>query len=136
MGLGVNDYFEERVEQVDGTLPPARFLLTREEEGPIEIDNLGDLVESVRGLGSKGIEVKRFKGLGEMNAQDLWDTTMDPERRGLMKVVVSDEQDDPEQLELDAREADRIFSILMGDNVEARREFIETNAAHVKNLDI
>ncbi len=136
MGLSIDDYFEERVERVDGTLPPARFLLMREEEGPVELDNLGHLVESVRALGSKGIEVKRFKGLGEMNAQDLWDTTMDPARRGLLKVVISDEQDDPEQLELDAREADRIFSILMGDNVEARREFIETNAAHVKNLDI
>jgi len=66
----------------------------------------------------------------------LWETTMDPGHRGLLKVVVSDETDDPEQLELDALEADRIFSILMGDNVEARRQFIEANAAHVKNLDI
>ncbi|MHC4798997.1 MAG: hypothetical protein ACYTF1_20380 [Planctomycetota bacterium] len=71
-----------------------------------------------------------------MNADELWQTTMNPDSRGLLKVVISDEADDPEQLELDANEADRIFSILMGDNVEARRQFIETNAAHVKNIDI
>ena len=100
------------------------------------MDNLSQLVDGVRSLGSAGLELKRFKGLGEMNAAELADTTMAPERRGLLKVVISNEADDPEQLEVDSREADRIFSILMGDNVEARREFIETNALHVKNLDI
>jgi len=136
MGLTIDDYYAERVEQVDGTLPPARFLLYRSEAPPIELNNLGELVEGVRSLGSAGLEIKRFKGLGEMNADELAETTMAPERRGLLKVVISDEADDPEQLEIDGREADRIFSILMGDNVEARREFIETNALHVKNLDI
>jgi len=136
MGLTIDDYYAERVEQVDGTLPPARFLLCRSGEPPIELDNLSELVEAVRSLGSAGLELKRFKGLGEMNAEELAETTMAPERRGLLKVVISDEADDPEQLEIDGREADRIFSILMGDNVEARREFIETNALQVKNLDI
>jgi DNA gyrase subunit B len=93
-------------------------------------------VHTVRDIGAKGLEIKRFKGLGEMNGEELWETTMDPVHRQLCKVVISDEADDPEQLELDAKEADRIFSILMGDNVEARRQFIETNAANVKNLDI
>ncbi len=136
MGLTIEDCYAQRVEGVDGTVPPARFVLTRGEDAPKELDNIGQLVESVRELGSRGLELKRFKGLGEMNPDELADTTMDPERRGLLKVVISDEADDPEQLEIDAREADRIFSILMGDNVEARREFIETNAANVKNLDI
>ena len=136
MGLTMDDYYAERVERVDGTVEPARFILKRGEDTTVELDNLGGLVQAVRGLGSAGLEVKRFKGLGEMNADELWETTMDPQCRGLLKVVISDEADDPEQLELDAREADRIFSILMGDNVEARRQFIETNAAHVKNLDV
>ncbi len=134
--LSMADYYAERIEQVDGTLPPARFILRRGEDNPTELDNLGQLVEEVRGLGSAGMEVRRFKGLGEMNADQLASTTMDPERRGLLRVVISSDNEDPEQIEVDAREADRIFSILMGDNVEARREFIETNAAHVKNLDV
>lgn len=136
LGLNMDDYYARRVEQVDGTLPPARFLLTRGEGEPKELDNLCEVVEAVRAFGSAGIELRRYKGLGEMNGEELWETTMDPEKRGLLRVVLSDEADDPEQLELDAQEADRIFSILMGDNVEARRQFIESNAAHVKNLDI
>jgi len=136
IGLSMDDYFAERVEGVDGTIPPARFVLTRAEHDPLEIDNLSELVNSVRRLGSTGLETRRFKGLGEMNAEQLWETTMDPDNRALLKVVLSDEPQDADQLEVDAREADRIFSILMGDNVEARREFIETNAVNVKNLDI
>jgi DNA gyrase subunit B len=137
VGLSVEDYYIERAENVDGTMPRARFVLTRGEgDAPCELDNLSRLVEAVRGFGSEGLELKRFKGLGEMNAEQLADTTMDPERRGLLKVIISNDADDPEQLEIDAREADRIFSILMGDDVEARREFIEANAANVKNLDI
>jgi DNA gyrase subunit B len=135
-GLTMEDYYAERVEHVDGTVDPARFLLKHGGEVVRELDNLRQLVEAVRQVGSAGVEVKRFKGLGEMNGEELWDTTMDPERRSMLKVVISDDPDDPEQMALDAREADRIFSILMGDNVELRRQFIETNAAHVKNLDI
>ncbi|HOW69165.1 MAG TPA: DNA topoisomerase (ATP-hydrolyzing) subunit B [Phycisphaerae bacterium] len=136
MGFTVDDYFLERVEQVDGTLPPARFVLQRKEDTPIELENLSQLVKAVLDMGSRGVELKRFKGLGEMNSDELAETTMIPERRSMLKVVVSNESDDPELYDLDAREADRIFSILMGDNVDARREFIETNALHVKNLDI
>lgn len=136
IGLSIEDCFAERVEGVDGTVPPARFLLTRGGQEPIELDNLSELVNAIRRLGSVGMETRRFKGLGEMNAEQLWETTMDPDNRALLKVVLSDEPEDADQLEVDAREADRIFSILMGDNVEARREFIETNAVNVKNLDI
>ncbi len=136
MGLSMDDYYAERIENVDGTLPPARYVLHRGDEEIIELDNLRELVDQVRALGSRGMELRRFKGLGEMNGDQLWQTTMDPEQRSLVKVVISDEADDVEQLEVDAREADRIFSILMGDNVEARRQFIEANATNVKNLDI
>ena len=90
----------------------------------------------MRDLGREGLAIKRFKGLGEMNSEELWETTMDREKRTLLRVVISDDMNDLEQVDLDAREADRIFRLLMGENVEDRRRFIEENATNVKNLDI
>jgi DNA gyrase subunit B len=75
--------------------------------------------------GKKAYEVSRYKGLGEMTSTQLWETTMDPERRTLLRVKLED-----------IAETDAIFTTLMGEDVESRRKFIEDNALDVKNLDI
>ncbi len=135
-GLSVDDLFLIREEGVTGERPPAKFLLRDSAGETTEMDNLAEVAKGVRDLGRKGMAVKRFKGLGEMNADELWDTTLDRDKRTLLRVVISDDPNDLEQADLDAREADRIFRLLMGDNVEDRRRFIEENAMNVKNLDV
>jgi DNA gyrase subunit B len=81
--------------------------------------------DAVARLGKKNVQVQRYKGLGEMNPEQLWRTTMNPETRTLLKVAMED-----------AVQADHIFTILMGEQVEPRRQFIEENALAVKNLDV
>jgi DNA gyrase subunit B len=132
----VSDLFLKREEQVTGELTPAVFVLKYAKDQQMELENVTRLLEGVRSIGGQGWEIKRFKGLGEMNKEELWETTMDPNNRVLRQVLVGEPGADPEQAGIDASNADHMFSILMGENVELRRGFIEENAVHVKNLDI
>jgi len=92
-----------------------------------EIFAIPRILEMVKEVGRRGVQVKRFKGLGEMNAKELYETAMNPERRRFLKVELNDDN---------ALEAGRMFDILMGDVVEPRRIFIEDNALNVRNLDV
>jgi DNA gyrase subunit B len=111
------------VPRVAGREPPPRFVL---ESGDSKkaLPHLRDLVGEVRRLGEKGLTIMRFKGLGEMNAEELWETTLDPARRTLLKVQVDD-----------ASRAEEMFRVLMGEKVEPRREFIQEHAREVKDID-
>jgi DNA gyrase subunit B len=102
--------------------PPFTVLVGKE---PEEAESFDELRALVLDAAKQGMQVSRFKGLGEMNAEQLWETTMDPAKRLLIKVEVED-----------ASAADRLFSMLMGDAVEPRRVFIEENATNVKFLDV
>ena len=104
----------------------ARYEVTTKTGTRVErLLSLRDVLETVREMGQRGVDVTRYKGLGEMNADQLWDTTMDPARRLLLRVQLSD-----------AAEADRLFSLLMGERVEPRREFIERHALEVTEIDV
>jgi DNA gyrase subunit B len=91
----------------------------------LAVISLAAVLDKIREIGKKGIEVQRYKGLGEMNAEQLWETTMDPARRTLMRVRLED-----------AYAADDMFKILMGEGVAARKEFIEQHALEIEDLDV
>lgn len=95
------------------------------EKEHFDLYSLKEILYFIKAHAKKGMNIQRYKGLGEMNPSQLWETTMDPERRTMLRVVLED-----------TVEADKTFTILMGDQVEPRREFIETNSHKVKNLDI
>ena len=91
----------------------------------MDVPSVAEILDGVHEIGRRGLDIKRFKGLGEMDADQLWETTMNPERRTLMRVALDA-----------ASEAETLFSVLMGENVEQRRKFIEEHALEVKNLDV
>jgi DNA gyrase subunit B len=102
----------------------SRFYLYREETS-IGIEDLRQLLPAIRESGRRGLTITRFKGLGEMNAEELRETTLDPSNRTMVKIELPD-----------AAAADEMFRVLMGDKVEPRREFIEKHALDVRNLDV
>jgi DNA gyrase subunit B len=114
-----------KAEKADKKATPKTVAKRKAEPEVVERSNLRELFKYVQEAGGRGYEKTRYKGLGEMTAEQLWQTTMDPERRTLLAVRLED-----------LAETESIFTTLMGEDVEARRKFIEENALDVKNLDI
>jgi len=128
-GVEIDDYALVQEEAVTGERLPTRYgWLIAAEKGSselIEAANVPAILGSLYECGRRGIEIKRFKGLGEMEPEQLWETTMDPARRTLVRVTVDA-----------AAEASKLFAILMGEDVPQRRSYIERHALDVKNLDV
>jgi DNA gyrase subunit B len=110
----------EEAEEGDDDLPTATTT-----KGVTTISRPSELLDAILAAGRKGLSIQRYKGLGEMNAEQLWDTTLDPNNRSMLRVEIPH-----------ADVADEIFTRLMGDVVEPRREFIQDNALDVANLDV
>jgi DNA gyrase subunit B len=136
LGLSIDDYALVREESPSGERMPARFAWVIDSDadegdqpapasGVVECPGVSSILDGLEQIGRRGLVIQRFKGLGEMDAEQLWETTMDPARRTLLRVTWDV-----------ASEADSLFSILMGEEVEPRRRFIEDHALEVRNLDV
>lgn len=97
----------------------------KSEGGSVHLLSLKEILKYVMEVGTQGMTIQRYKGLGEMNPEQLWETTMNPEVRTMKRVSMED-----------AVEADKLFAKLMGDEVEPRRQYLEANAKYVQNLDV
>ena len=123
-GIRIDDYLLTQEEGVTGELLATRYAFEREDH-TMDVAGVATLLPSMFKLAKRDLAIQRYKGLGEMNAEQLWETTLDPGRRKLLRVTLEQ-----------AEEAERLFSVLMGDDVERRRKFIEDHALEVKNLDV
>ena len=130
LGLEIETYFPEaqkeapaKGKEAEKKLKPL-YRITNDKETK-DLFALKEVLTFIKEAATKGMHIQRYKGLGEMNPHQLWETTMDPEKRTVLQVILED-----------AVEADKMFTVLMGDQVEPRREFIEEYAHQVKNLDI
>ncbi|HRP64392.1 MAG TPA: toprim domain-containing protein, partial [Phycisphaerales bacterium] len=128
-GVDIDDYALVQEESVTGEKLPTRYAWivdpNTEKQSIADVPNIPSILSVLHDVGRRGIEIRRFKGLGEMNAEQLWETTMDPKQRTLLRVTWDA-----------ASNADQLFSTLMGEHVESRRAYIEDHALEVKNLDV
>jgi len=123
IGLDISTYATQDILKEDKKAKPIYKIVNEKDEK--DCYSLKEILAYIKEVATRGMHIQRYKGLGEMNPQQLWDTTMNPEKRTILKVTLED-----------AVEADKMFTVLMGDQVEPRREFIENYAHQVKNLDI
>ncbi len=122
--LDIDDYYLTQEESVSGEKLATKYALAT--DGKTHgVPGVAGIVPGVHGLAKAVMDVQRYKGLGEMNSEELWETTLDPAKRVLLRVTLNE-----------AAEAERMFSVLMGEDVERRRQFIEEHALEVKNLDV
>lgn len=133
LGMDISSYCDDsslkaggdgQIKQVENKAKPLYRIVNKEKEQK-DFFCLREVLVYIKEQATKGMHIQRYKGLGEMNPSQLWETTMDPEKRTILKVTLED-----------AVETDKIFTVLMGDVVEPRRQFIEEYAHRVKNLDI